>query len=253
MPSIGSVPYLNALPLLEGLEAATQTPIVFDSPARLHERVLQGEIDVALLPVISYLENPELRLIPGTGIVSHGEVRSVKAFHEKKGVNLANCLRIFLDTDSKTSRRLLKILLHKKYERDFSEISFVEDPRDADTVLQIGDKALENSHFGNASDLGAEWQEFTGLPFVYACWMSRIPITQELLAQLHNAKMTGRQSLEEIASRQNLIPPEEALSYLTQNIQYDVEGPELVGLKMFFDWVVELENQNYDTSLRFVA
>ncbi len=83
--------------------------------------------------------------------------------------------------------------------------------------------------------------------------MSRIPITQELLTQLHNAKIMGRQALEEIASRQKLIPPEEALSYLTQNIQYDVEGPELVGLKMFFDWVVELENQNYDTSLRFVA
>lgn len=253
MPSIGSVPYLNALPLLEGLEAATQTPIVFDSPARLHERVLSGEIDVALLPVISYLENPELRLIPGTGIVSHGEVRSVKAFHERKGVNLSNSNRIFLDTESKTSRRLLKLLLLKKYERDFSEIEFVEAPQTADTILQIGDKALEKSHFGNATDLGADWQELTGLPFVYACWMSRIPVTQELLTQLHNAKMMGRQSLEDIAGRQKIIPSDEALSYLTQNIQYDVEGPELVGLKMFFDWVVELENQNYDTSLRFVA
>ncbi|MFO1463779.1 MAG: menaquinone biosynthesis protein [bacterium] len=253
MPSIGSVPYLNALPLLEGLEAATQTPIVFDSPARLHERVLRGEIDVALLPVISYLENPELRLIPGTGIVSHGEVRSVKAFHEKKGVGLANCRRVHLDTDSKTSRRLLNLLLLKKYERDFKEIEFVESPQQADTILQIGDKALEKSHFGNSTDLGSEWQELTGLPFVYACWMSRVPITQELLTQLHNAKMTGRQSLEEIAARQKLVPPEEALSYLTRNIQYDIDGPELVGLKMFFDWVVELENQSYDTSLRFVA
>lgn len=253
MPSLGSVPYLNALPLLEGLEAATQTPIVFDSPTRLHERVLLGEIDVALLPVISYLENPDLRLIPGTGIVSHGEVRSVKAFHERKGVTLANCMRIHLDTDSKTSRRLLKLLLLKKYDRDLAEIEFVEAARNADTVLQIGDKALEKSHFGNASDLGAEWQELTGLPFVYACWMSRVPITQEMLTHLHNAKMMGKQSLEDIASRQKLIPPDEALGYLTRNIQYDVEGPELVGLKMFFDWVVELENQNYDTSLRFVA
>ena len=253
MPSIGSVPYLNALPLLEGLEAATRTPIVFDSPVRLHERVLQGEIDVALLPVISYLENPELRLIPGTGIVSHGEVRSVKAFHEKKGVNLANCTRVHLDADSKTSRRLFNLILLKKYERDLNEIQFVERPTDADTLLQIGDQALEKSHFGNSSDLGTEWQELTGLPFVYACWMSRVPVTQELLTQLHNAKMMGRQSLEDIAARQNLVPADEALSYLTQNIQYDVEGPELVGLKMFFDWIVELENQNYDTSLRFVA
>src|SRR5215813_13982927 len=126
MPTIGSVPYLNALPLLEGLETATGSPIVFDTPTRLHDRVVVGEIDVALLPVVSYLENPELRLIPGTGIVSHGEVRSVKVFHERPGVNLANTERIFLDGDSKTSQRLLKLLLLKKYERKLDEICFVE-------------------------------------------------------------------------------------------------------------------------------
>lgn len=253
MPTIGSVSYLNARPLLEGLEGATGTRIVFDTPARLHERVLAEEIDIALLPVLSYLENPELRLIPGTGIVSHGEVRSVKAFHEKRGIHLGNCSRVFLDTDSKTSRRLLKILLVKKYDRNLNEIEFLDTADGADTLLQIGDRALERSHFGNSTDLGAEWQELTGLPFVYACWMSRVPINQEMLAWLHNAKMMGKQSLEEIAARQKIIPPEEAIGYLSKNIQYDIEGPELVGLKMFFDWVVELENQNYDTSLRFVA
>ena len=253
MPRIGSVPYLNALPLLEGLESSIGSPIVFDTPARLHERVCQGEIDVALLPVVSFLEHQELKIIPGSGIVSHGPVRSVKAFHEKRGYNLSKSRRIFLDTDSKTSCRLLKLLLLKKYERDFSELEFVAEMSKADTILQIGDKALERSHFGNSTDLGAEWQELTGLPFVYACWMSRVPVTADLLAQLHNAKMTGLQNLQEIALRQTKIAPEDALSYLTQNIQYDVEGPELVGLKMFFDWIVELENQNYDTSLRFVA
>src|SRR5215471_19319598 len=145
MPTLGSVPYLNAMPLLEGLERATQRPIVFDTPARLHERVAGGEIDVALLPVISYLENPELRLIPGTGIVSHGEVRSVKAFHEGLGIDLGNSERIFLDSDSKTSQRLLKLLLLKKYERKLDEIHFVERPDLADTILQIGDSALEKS------------------------------------------------------------------------------------------------------------
>jgi chorismate dehydratase len=253
MPRIGSVPYLNALPLLEGLESSIGSSIVFDTPARLHERVCQGEIDVALLPVVSFLEYQELKIIPGSGIVSHGPVRSVKAFHEKRGYNLSKARRIFLDTDSKTSCRLLKLLLLKKYERDFSELVFVDEIVKADTILQIGDKALERDHFGNSTDLGSEWQELTGLPFVYACWMSRVPVTAELLAQLHNAKMTGLQNLQEIALRQTKIAPDDALSYLTQNIQYDVEGPELVGLKTFFDWIVELENQNYDTSLRFVA
>ena len=126
-------------------------------------------------------------------------------------------------------------------------------PNGAESVLQIGDRALEKSHYGNASDLGQEWFELTGMPFVFACWMSQTPITQELLTQLHNAKMTGKQSLEQIANRQQILAEEEALSYLTKNIQYDIDGPELVGMKTFFEWVEELENQNYDTSLRFVA
>jgi len=253
MPRIGSVPYLNAMPLLEGLEQAASTPLVRENPSRLHERVLSGDIDVALLPVVSYLENPELRLIPGTGIVSHGAVRSVKAFHKNPRVDLSNTASICLDPCSKTSNRLLKILLVKKYNRDLNEILWSDSPESADTYLEIGDKALLKSPLNHASDLGKEWHELTGLPFVFACWMSQVPINQELLTQLHNAKMTGKQSLEEIAARQTLLPLDEARSYLSQNIQYDIEGPELVGLKTFFDWVVEMENQSYDTSLRFVA
>lgn len=253
MPSIGSVPYLNAFPLLEGLGEVTSSPILFDTPTRLHEHILNGRVEVALLPVVSYLENPELKLIPGTGIISHGEVKSVKVFHERPGVDLSNTTHIYLSPDSKTSQRLLKILLEKKYDRNLNEIIFTDRPEDADSILEIGDSALAKCHFGNSTDLGWEWYLLTGLPFVYACWMCQGPITQELLTQLHNAKMLGKQSLEEIANRQKILSPEDAYQYLTQNIQYDIEGPELIGLKVFFDWVVELENQNYDTSLHFVA
>jgi Predicted periplasmic solute-binding protein len=253
MPVLGSVPHLNARPLLEGLEKATGSVIHFDSPVQLHEKVLSGKIQIALLPVISYLENRDLKLVPGTGIVSHGEVKSVKVFHEKSGVDLANTQSIYLDPSSKTSQRLLKVLLVKKYNRKLDEILWTDRPDYAESVLSIGDHALANSHFGNSTDLGLEWQKLTGLPFVYACWMSQIPIPQELLAKLHNAKMTGLQSIDEIAARQTVVPHEDAVHYLTHHIQYHIEGPELVGMKMFFDWVVELENQGYDTSLRFVA
>ncbi len=147
----------------------------------------------------------------------------------------------------------MKILLIKKYHRDLDEILFTEKPHQAETMLEIGDRALEKSHYGNATDLGQAWFDLTGMPFVFACWMSRVPITQELLTHLHNAKMNGKQCLGDIASRQNLLSEDDALSYLRENIQYDIEGPELVGMKTFFDWVEEMENRNYDTSLRFVA
>jgi chorismate dehydratase len=253
MPGIGSVPYLNARPLLEGLADLTGERIHFDHPAGLHEAISRGRLQVALLPVVSYLENPELKIIPGTGIACDGEVKSVKVFHEKSNIDLSNTERIFLDPCSKTSQRLLKVLLVKKYDRKLDEIYWTSRPKDADSILQIGDEALKNSHFGNSQDLGQEWQELTGLPFVFACWMTSSNITQDLLTHLHNAKMLGLQNLEEIARSQEIIDPEDALVYLRDHIKYHIEGPDLVGLKLFFDWVGELENQDYDTSLRFVA
>lgn len=252
MTVFGSVPYLNAKPLLEGL-AASQDTLRLHPPSLLHQAVLDAQVSVALLPVASYLENPGLRLIPGTGIVSRGEVRSVKVFHAHSKIHLSNTASIYLDPHSKTSQRLLKLLLVKKYRRSLDEIVWTSSPEEAQSVLTIGDRALAQSHFDNAADLGLEWHELTGLPFVYACWMSQTPLTAEIATQIHNAKMRGKQALPSIAQRQTVVSEEDAYEYLTRHIHYDLEGPELVGLKTFFDWVVELENQRYDTSLRFVA
>lgn len=253
MPLIGSVPYLNARPLLDGLDEIQPGGLILKTPAGLHEAITKGEIEVALLPVVSYLELPDLRLIPGTGIACHGPVQSVKIFFEDPKADLHNVESIALDPDSKTSNRLLKVLLAKKYHRDLEEIQFSTDPEHAQAVLKIGDRALAEAHFGNSFDLGQEWVELTGLPFVFACWMSAGPITPELLTHLHNAKMRGIQKLHEIALAQEIIAPDDALIYLKDHIKYDIHGPDLIGLKLFFDWVGELENQAYDTSLRFVA
>lgn len=205
------------------------------------------------MPVVSYLELPDLKLIPGTGIACHGPVKSVKVFFENTQDNLHNVESICLDPESKTSNRLLKILLVKKYQRDLEDIQFTLEPQYAQARLKIGDKALAESHFGNSLDLGQEWLELTGLPFVFACWMSAGPITPELLTQLHNAKMHGIQKLQDYAMTQEIVAPDDALVYLRDHIKYNIEGPDLIGLKLFFDWVGELENQSYDTSLRFVA
>lgn len=253
MWNIGSVSYLNAKPLLSGLESSGKARLHLAPPAQLHQEVLQNKIDVALLPVVSYLEYPELKLIPGSGIACQGPVLSVKVFHRKPHINLSNTESIYLDVESKTSQRLLKILLHKKYERDFEEIEWAQDPDAADSYLLIGDKALTHQSEGESVDLGQLWNEFTGLPFVFAAWMTSGEINQELLTELHNAKMLGLQNLDEIASSQNLISIELAKKYLSEHIQYHVNGPELVGMKLFFDWIMEWEQQPYDTSLRFVA
>lgn len=253
MWKIGSVPYLNAKPLLFGLENSDKAGLYLAPPAQLHQDILEKKLDVALLPVVSYLEYPELKLIPGSGIACCGPVLSVKVFHRKAGLSLANTESIYMDVESKTSQKLLQILLHKKYERDFEEITWHQDPDAADSYLLIGDKALKHQSEGSSEDLGELWHHLTGLPFVFAAWMSSGEIAQELLTELHNAKMQGLQNIDEIAATQNILPKEIAKKYLQDNIRYSMNGPELVAMKLFFDWVMEWEQQDYDTSLRFVA
>ncbi|MCB1215216.1 MAG: hypothetical protein KDK66_07050 [Deltaproteobacteria bacterium] len=251
---IGSVPYLNAKPLLYGLEENPDFQLHLAPPAQLVPQVFKGSLDLALLPVVALLEHPELKLIPGTGIASQGEVQSVRVFFKHQYSNLLNCHTFCLDKDSQTSSWLLKVLLKKKYNRDLEEIQWVEDPNQAEACLLIGDPALKQWHEGQVSlDLSQEWHNYTGLPFVFAAWMSSQDLSPSILQILSQAKQSGKNAIPSIAQKQKILPPDLVLDYLSHAIHYDLKSAELLGLKLFLEWVEELGEKNYDTRLRFVA
>lgn len=254
MTLFGSVPYLNARPLLETLEALSGEAVFLAPPAELHQAMQRGEVEIALLPVMSYLEEPSLRLIPGTGIISRGPVQSVLAFHRDRESNLENTPSVYLDPHSKTSQQLLQVLIKKKYQRDLSEINWTPHFEEAETYLLIGDAALlhrqHNPHF---NDLGQEWDRLTGLPFVYACWMSRHPVEPKILDWLQHSKGMAKENLLRICQQQEMIDTANAFEYLSHCIHYQMGGPELIGLKLFLDWVAEIKDGQYETSLKFIT
>jgi len=175
VPRIGSVPYLNARPLLEGLEF----PITELVPAKLCDGFQQGMFDAAILSSIDVISSPDSEVVDGVSISSKGEVHSVILAYQG---DLKSITQVRLDPSSHTSNALLQIILSEFYslEPDYVHIELGESlllPS-----LLIGDPAII---FRNRTsdpevsylDLGGEWYRKTGLPFVFALWQLKKDFT----------------------------------------------------------------------------
>ena len=110
----------------------------------------------------------------------------------------------------------------------------------ADAVLLIGDRAMRASpaRFTHAYDLGQEWHEWTGLPFVYAFWVVRAGVELGSVAHaLVEAKRCGRMNIDSIARRQAALLGLDAglcRRYLGNLIHYDLGPREQAGLRHFY-------------------
>jgi len=204
----GSVPYLNALPLIHGLEDVSVTLL---PPAQLAERC--SEFDAALLPLFEILRRPSARVVDGIGIGCDGPVRSVIIKPWSPSTKCVAC-----DPDSRMSNALLQVLLQG------SKIKFAQAGEASDAQLIIGDPALKfRSEHPDipVRDLGEWWNTLTGLPFVFACWWVSESAPQSVADELRASAKTGLASIPEILrNRHPDIPNVE--SYLTSAIKYQV-------------------------------
>ena len=167
-PCIGSVSYLNARPLIYGIE----NQVKLDIPSALARDLREGKLDVALVPVVEYLAHPRYQIVPGIAIGSRGPVLSVYLASKKP---ISELQTVALDPASKTSNLLLQIVLAEFFGVVPNYI-FKDDPRFCDAQLFIGDRALlsRDRLFRDGYrllDLGEVWNEKVGLPFVYAFWV----------------------------------------------------------------------------------
>ena len=174
---VGAVNYLNSKPLICDLESlAPGADLVLDVPSRLADLLAEGRLDVALIPAIEYFRAGGYTLVPDIAIASDGPVLSVTLFSK---VPWADVRRVALDAGSRTSAALTQILLRRRYgvrpEVVPLPLDRAAEEADADAVLLIGDRAMHAClpGFRYAFDLGQEWRDWTGLPFVFAFWAVR--------------------------------------------------------------------------------
>jgi len=242
---VGSVPYLNAVPLTRGLEH----DIVFATPSRLAGLLRSGQLDAALVSVTEVLLHDLYEVLDGVAVASLGEVLSVFLAHRGP---LEQATRIACDPASLTSVNLLKVLLAERGLKP--ELVPLDDYAAAarhDAVLLIGDRALGpaggpagTGSFQLVWDLGDEWCRWTGLPFVFAVWAARSGIDPSTVAPLlTRARDSGVANLAAIAAAEaaghGLTVPQ-CLGYLRDNLHFHLGPREREALWLFRDKAAKL-------------
>jgi chorismate dehydratase len=251
---IGCVSYLNAKPLIDGLEAAGAA-VRYDVPGRLLEALETGAVDVALCPIIDYYRAASpLELVPAGGIGCAGPTLTVRLFSR---VPLAEVTRVNGDSDSHTSVALLKVLMAERFGRSVEVVSYdarngsgtgelAETSQSAESdqpeaVLLIGDKVVtaapDSRRYPFTLDLGATWHAMTGLPFVFAAWLARPEAALgDWPSRLEQTRRANQRRLETIVEQYATAhgwPVDQARRYLTSILQYEIDEPQLAGVRHF--------------------
>ena len=243
---IGAVTYLNARPLSFCLgRLAPQAEVIVDLPSRLADGLAAGRLDVAIVPSIEIIRNPGYAIVSDACVACQGPVRSVKLYSR---VPVEQIRTLALDEGSRTSAALAQILLKEQFGlqpklQGFPMGASLEDSP-AEATMLVGDRGLRPSDgkFPFVWDLGQQWLQWTGLPFVFAMWIARSDVggpperVRVLADALAAARDEGVARLAEIARIESPalgIPETECLSYLRDNLDFRLGRRQRQGLERF--------------------
>lgn len=239
---IGTVPWLNAVPLLAGLEA--HAVLSRAAPDELSRRLAAGDLDAALLPVAEAARGVGSAWLGRHGIASEGPVASVLLFLKRP---LAEVRHVALDPASRTSAALARHLVaHATGGRALCAPASRAGPSPAaeaaDAVLVIGDPARAEARTwkGGVLDLGGEWTRRTGLPFVFARWRARAGLLPAesvalaaLLDQAADAGLPLRANLARAWAEEHGLEPRAAVEYVQRFVRYRIGPREEEALERF--------------------
>jgi len=230
---ISAVSYLNTFPFVYGIQKSgflDNYHLDLDVPSICAEKLKNGAVDIALIPVGALPDLKSYEFITGYCI---GAVSKVKTVLLLSHTSLDEIREIGLDYDSKTSVRLVQVLAKNYWNikpewKSLGPGEVAGDPG-SNAIVAIGDKTFELvKKYPYCYDLAEEWINFTGLPFVFAAWVSTKKIPPELVASLNRA-------LEFFKDK--LPIGEDCKFYLEHNISYHFDEKKKEGLNLFLSYL----------------
>ena len=215
----------------------------FQIPAACADQVASGVADIGIIPSFE-LTRQDLEVIPGAGIACHGPVRSILLISARPAAGIR---RLAVDSSSRTSVQLARLILERRFG---AAPELIPHPPDLDAMLRLADAALiigdpalriEPSRLPyQVYDLGKEWVEMTGLPFVFAVWAGRKNvITPEVAEAFQGSCQFGRARIEEIVTAESSrreIAPELVRQYLTRHIVHELDSRDYEGMNLFLGY-----------------
>ena len=220
----------------------------FRIPSECADRLASGAADIGIVPSFE-LTRQDLEILPGTGIACRGPVRSILLVSKRPAAGIRS---IALDTSSRTSVQLARVVLATKYgvhpECLPSEPDLDRMLRLADAALIIGDPALHIEPSAlpyHVYDLGTEWFDIAGLPMVFAVWAgTRAAVTTPgVVEAFHASCRYGMERLDEIVAAESGrrgFPEPLVREYLAERIVHKLGLEEYRGMRRFLELAREL-------------
>ena len=237
---ISAVAYTNTKAFIYGLEHSdiiNKIDLSLDIPSECAAKVISGEVDLGLMPVAAIPFVPNANIVADYCIGSDGAVNSVFIFSD---VPVAEIKTLRLDAHSRTSNNLAKVLLKFHWKLG---VEFTTDPTvKTDAIVLIGDRTFgKKEDFAFVYDMGEEWKNFTGLPFMYAAWVANKEISQEFKTEFNAALKFGLAHRNEVLKDLPQIPNFDLEDYLYHKLQFDVTDDRKKAMNLFLTYIEQLE------------
>lgn len=236
---ISAVSYTNSKPFIYGIEHSdviNKIDLSLDIPSDCAARLIDGQVDVGLIPVAAIPHVPNANIIASYCIGSVGAVNSVFIF---SNVPVEDIRTVKLDKQSRTSNNLAKVLLKFHWKK---EVSFITDlDAQADALVLIGDRTFgKTSEYAYSYDMGQEWMNFTGLPFVYAAWVANKQLPEDFKQEFDKALQLGIDSRAAVIAELPVFDNFDLEDYLMHKLDFELTAEKQEALTRFLHYISQL-------------
>jgi chorismate dehydratase len=235
---VAAVSYLNTKPLLYGIKKSAlinQIELIEDYPSKIAQLLIDDKVDVGLIPVAVIPKLKEWHIVGDYCIGADGAVASVCIFSE---VPLEEITHIYLDYQSRTSVKLAQVLIKEYWKLNVEFIDangedYREEIKGTTAGVVIGDRALQQRTKSTyIYDLAEAWLAYTGLPFVFAAWISNKKLPEEFIKTFDEANAIGLSNLCAVV-KENEYPYFDLMTYFSKHISYELTEEKRKGLELF--------------------
>lgn len=245
---ISIVNYTNTLPFKWALKRSAildKIDLQEDIPSICAQKLKYKQVDLALVPVALIPELDTYFIETDYCIGANGIVDSVKLYSQ---VPLNEIKKVTLDYQSRSSIALTQILFKFfwKLPVDYREAKpgFEREIKSSDAAVVIGDRTFGlNGRYRFEYDLAEEWKKFTGLPFVFAAWVSTEKLPAPFIEEFNTVLKYGIEHVARAVEddyQVNDLSKELTLEYLTKRIDYRLDAIKTKALGLFLDYLGQI-------------
>jgi chorismate dehydratase len=239
---ISAVSYTNTKPFIYGIQ---HTPVIdqidlsLDIPSDCAQKLIDDKVDIGLIPVAAALNLPEWHIVSDYCIGANGPVNSVFIF---SNCDIKDVKTVQLDPESRSSNNLGRVLLKNFWKIEPQLVVNAPDyAKSADphtAFVQIGDRTFgKKQQYKYVYDLAENWQKLTGLPFVFAAWISNKPIPQEFVDQFNISLKFGLDHRPELLKELPKRDDFDIEDYLMHKLDFNLTDDKKKALYLFLDYI----------------